>query len=224
MKLITELLLIIVVLILLGLGAGVFISFINEKVGDLFWWSIFTMLIVASIVYLVRVEIKSRKELARKRAQYVVIGKLLFKNFQAEFEVFYKSFLELNNTSFSKNTMPNEVIHDFANKKGLSFMIDWRGEGDEGKIEHFINATIDQKLLWASTKKLRNSNLNKETNDGKFIIQLFKVIDKDLKAVNKKLLFLDLGNDAYNFIITDENTFKEVTKMEDKDFHGSATL
>jgi hypothetical protein len=213
---------IVVVIILLGLGIGFLIGFINDKFGDIFLWATFIILVVLSLIYLVRDEIKSKKELARRKSQYLELGKLLFRNHTNEFDVFYASYLKDDNGKSSQNPRPIDALHEFADKKGLSLIIDWKGEENEGEIQDFINAQTGKTVSWTNTTKLREGNTDKATRDGKFIIRLFKAIDKDLKAINKMLLFFELGTDAYICTVTDTTTFRGITKIESKHFHGTA--
>ncbi len=221
MNILRKILLILAGIILLSFGMGVLIAFINDMFGSVFWWFMLIALVVLSVVYLVRYEIRSKKDMVRKRSQYMEFGMLIFKDHINDFEVFYNAFLATESNVTSQRVLPIEVMQDFADKKGLSLMVDWRGEEDTGEIEIFINSHIDKILEWTNTQKLRAQHSKKETHDGRFIIKLFKAIDADLKEIHKKILFFDLGNDAYYFIVTDEAIFHTVTKIESKDFMES---
>lgn len=209
-----------VVIVLFGLGIGFLIAFIKDKGGDNYFWAALIMLVVLSAIYLVRDEMKSKKELTRKKSQYLDLGKLLFKNYTNDFEIFYNAYLKADN----KNLRPIEALHEFADKKGLSLIIDWKGEENEGETQDFINSQIDETISWINTTKLREKNTEDAARDGKFIIRLFKAIDKDLKEINKKLLFFDLGTDSYIFAVTNTTTFKDITKIESGDFQGTEKL
>ena len=69
-------------------------------------------------------------------------------------------------------------------------MINWRGEEDEYALEEMIETLLNQKIGWAKTAMVRASVAVKQQRDGKFILKLFTAVDNDLKAVNKRLLFL----------------------------------
>jgi len=215
---------IIVVIILLALGVGFLIAFIDDKFGDNFLWTILIILVVLSSIYLVRDEIKTKKELTRKKSQYLELGKLLFKSYKNDFEVFYNSYLQAAKNGSYKSLKPIEALHEFADKNGLSLIIDWKGEENEEEIEDFIGSQINKTISWTNTGKLKEKNTGYVTRDGKFIIRLFKAIDKDLKEINKKLLFFDLGTDAYIFTVADSSTFRQITKIESKEFHGVEKL
>lgn len=203
--------------IFVGLGIGFLIAFIKDKGGNNYIWAILIFLAVLSVIYIVIDERKSKKELTRKKSQYLDLGKLLFENYTTEFEVFYQSYLQTNN----KNLKPIEAIHEFADKKGLSLIIDCKGEENEGEVEYFISSLIDKTISWTNTAKLRERNSDYENNNSKFIYILFNAIDKDLKEINGKLLFFDLGTDSYIFTVTQSTIFKKITKIENEDFHGS---
>jgi hypothetical protein len=206
------------VIILFGLGLGFLIAFIKDKGGNNYIDAALIILGVISMIYIVRDEIKSKKELTRNKTQYLELGKLLFKKYTTDFEVIYNAYLHAEN----KNLKPIEVLQDFADNKGISLTIDWKGEENEGEIQDFISSHINKKISWTNTNKLKENKT--VISEDKFIIRLFKTIDEDLKEINNRLLFFDLVTDSYIFTVTDTTTFKAITKIDNKYFHGSEKL
>jgi hypothetical protein len=203
-------------IMLFWLGFYVLTEFIEDKFGESISWIVFGILLVPFLIYSIRHELKNKKELDHKKLQYMNLGKLLFKNDATDFECYYHAYLQSSN----KKSTPVEILYEFAEQKGLSISIDWGGEENEGELEAELGAQIGEEVTWTNTSKLRASVKNSQTREGKFIIQLFKAIDKDLKGMNKKLLFFDLGTDAYVFTVTDSAIFQELTKGKSVNFHG----
>ena len=224
LKLILLIISIIAVIVLFGLGIGFLVAFIKDKFDDNILLAALIILVGSSLIYLVRFEIKSKKALTRNKSQYLELGKLLFKNYTNDFEVFYNSYLQGENEVISKSLRPIETLQKFTEKKGLSLIIDWKGEENEGEIEEFINSRIEKTISWKNTTKLREYNTCDVTRDSKFIIRLFKTIDKDLEEIKKKLLFFELGTDTFIFTVTDTTTFRKIIKIESKDFYGTEKL
>jgi len=198
---------------------------------------IFVPLIIAAILS----EISEKKEARNKQIALRQIGKQIFSNYNDEFEDFHHSYLHNkylhNKKKFStqaaqllkndevfdvKNLQPAELLYIFASSKNLAQIIDWRGEENEGEIEKFIEQMLKQKPLWANTSELR-MNESEQQND-KFIIKLFRSINKDLKAIGYKLLFFDLKWDSYVYMIIPTKVFEQSKGIESKDLRGIVKL
>ena len=216
--------LIIVAVILLALGSGFLVTFVTDKFGETFLWAGLAILAIFALINEIKDNIKSKKELTKKRAQYLEAGKLLFKNHPDDFEAFYGPYLQGGKDSNLKKLKPIEVLHKFAHEKGLSLIIDWRGEENEGEIQHFISAQMEQTIRWANTATLKTQRNDDEVSNGAFIVRLFKAMDKDLQEAGKKLLFFELESDAYVFMVTDKTTFREIKKIAGEAFYGTEKL
>jgi hypothetical protein len=201
----------------LGLGARFLSEFLRDKLGLNFLVAVLVIVVVLWLTVLARNKIKSKNELTLRKSQYLELGKILFKDRAPEFEVYYNAYLKADN----KNLGPIEVLHEYADKNGLSLIIDWKGEENDREVEFFITSKIGKSISWTNSNIVREENKVDERRDEQFIIRLFKAIDKDLKVIDKKLLFFDLGTDSYIFTVTDTAVFKEIRKIESKDIHGS---
>lgn len=172
----------------------------------------------------------------RKKTDLFEPGKLIFQSFEEEFVNFYQCFL-MGKKAFAKEYQallkeqgysdpidmePVEVLYVFAQSKESAYMIDWRGE-DEGEIQEFVEGYLKQKIVWDKTEKLRAKS-GVDQHDGEFIIPLFKAIDKDLQTIDQRLLFFDLGSDAYFFTVIDAERFKKVMHKSIREIHGVGKL
>ncbi|MBK6475178.1 MAG: hypothetical protein IPF95_10790 [Flavobacteriales bacterium] len=203
----------------LVLGVGFITAMLSDKLDENIIWTFLILLILAALINLFIIGYRNKKNLKTKIHHYFDIGKIIFSQYKAEFEAYYTYYLNNQTRKFR----PIDALAAFADNKGLSLVIDWRGEENEGEIEEFINSKVDT-LRWPNTVELREQYLGRETRDGKFIIRLFKALEKDLKQLNHQLLFFDLGGDSYVFIITDATTFKNIMKSKDIDLHGAGKL
>jgi hypothetical protein len=172
------------------------------------------------------------------RSSLLDIGKLLFSNDKEGFDSFYNLYLSDKAKFLSENDeflqeydhfdlqklKPIEVLYLFGNAKELLCMTDWRGEENEQEIETFIDHLLTQKHTWTNTSNLRVGTDEDKQRDGKFIIDLLKSIDKDLQTINQRLVFFDLGWDAYVYTTVDSNTFREVISTSPNEFHGVEKL
>jgi hypothetical protein len=172
-----------------------------------------------------------------KESSFSEIGRLLYPDQVAAFDTIFNAYL----TDTKKFIMENdelleeydfddgeikaiELLYIFGDSKEKVFMTDWRGEENSKEIEDFIERMIPVKPAWANTNQLRTNTKESDERDGGFIIDLFKAIDKDLAVLDKKLIFYQLGWDAYVYTIVDSKTFKEITAKAPGDFVGSAKL
>lgn len=169
-----------------------------------------------------------------KDVELLQIGQLLFPKNSSEFETFfnfyltdYKRFIyenqkllnDYNNLEKDK-LKATEVIYIYGNSKGFFLMTDWKGEENKREIEHFFETKLQIKIDWAYTNKLRESIVEEKCNDGKYITELLKTIDKDLAILDKKLIFLDLQWDAYVYTAIDQTLYHTITDKFGAYFHG----
>ena len=223
-----------IAIITIVFGFGIFIEFIKEIYGDN--WLIYPLLILGLVgfIYWINDELKVERKNKKDTSELFNIGLLIFQNHKEEFETFYSLFQKDKKKFISQNELldydfntlkPIDVLYLFAESKKLVHIIDWRGEENEMEIEEFIeNNIIKQAHNWTNSTNLRNSISLDKQRDGKFIVDLFKAINKDLKSISQKLLFFELGSDVYTFTTVDFITFDEIIKKSPNYFHGSNKL
>ena len=182
----------------------------------------------------------NKKTTLRKTSQeeLIEIGQYLFADFKTDFEAFFNSFLkdkrtfiienkelleEYNNFQLDK-LKAIEVIYIFGNSKQKLYLTDWRGEENEREIENFIEDKLLIKINWKNVNVLRKGVDEKKQRDGKFIIDLLKIIDKDLEPLNKRLVFFNLGWDAHVYTIVDQTSHNKITDKFGAFFHGTENL
>jgi len=181
--------------------------------------------LVLKIIGLIIVDIIKRpakKQTAKKAkaTDLLEMGGLLFTNYKNEFETYYRLYLTDKNkfhTTYPidlpddrKELTPIEAFQAFADDKQIAAHLDWRGEDDVYEIEEFIALQIEKPPLWTNTIMLRTAVPINRQRDGKFIVKLFQAIDKDLQTINFRLLFLDMGWDAYVFLPATAVVFDKV--------------
>ncbi len=162
-------------------------------------------------------------------------GQLLFPELKTDFKVFYETFLK-NKKDFIANNIdllkgydnfelnklkPIEAMYIFGDSKKKLWMTDWCGEENEREIENFIENELKISTEWTIANELRKGADEVTQRDGKFIIDLLKSIDKDLTSINKSLLFLDLGWDAYVYTVVDQTTLKTINEKFGTLFYGT---
>jgi hypothetical protein len=166
------------------------------------------------------------------------IGNMVFINYDNEFKAFHDLYLNskknfhmqaadllINGEGFDlKNLQPAELLYLFANSKKLAQIIDWRGEENEGEILEFIEQLSEQRIAWTNTTPLRAGLSEVEQRDGKFIIKLFRSINKDLKAVGYQLMFFDLQWDAYVYMLIPAKTFGQYAGITPEELKGIVKL
>ncbi len=151
---------------------------------------------------------------------FLEVGKILFQKHENEFIAFYNSYLKEKNST----SRPIDILIEFAELKELGLVIDWRGEENEFEIQEFISQQINKEISWKYANVLRAKHVDKDLNNGDFVIKLIKAIDKDLTPHELKLLFLDSGGDSYYLMIVKNNIYQEVINKKLNDFHGSNKL
>ena len=168
----------------------------------------------------------------------VDIGTILFSGLNKDFENFFMTFLkdkkaflkeneklleEYDNFELSK-IKPIEVIYIFGDSKEKLWMTDWRGEENEKETEKFLEDKLQIMTDWRNVNEIRKGVDEERQRDGKFIIDLLKTIDKDLEPLNKRLIFLNLGWDAYVYTVVDQFSYKTITDKFGTLFHGTEKL
>ena len=170
--------------------------------------------------------------------ELIGIGPFLFSELNKDFENFFQTFLKdkiaflkeneellenYDNFDLSK-LKPIEVIYIFGDSKEKLWMTDWHGEENEKEIENFLEEKLQIKTDWKNVNEIREGVNEERQRDGKFIIDLLKTIDKDLQPLNKRLVFLDLGWDAYVYTVVDQFSYENITDKFGTLFHGTEKL
>jgi len=196
---------------------------------------------LAKIIIEAKIEDQKRSGRKRKKLtndELVEVGKFLFPNYLSDFQIFISSFLHnkakfisenkvllLSYDNFEMNKLkPIDVIYIFGDSKKLLNLTDWRGEENESEIEIFLEENFQISSDWKNTIKLRKASDEDDQYEEGFIIDLFKAIDKDLKPLHKRLVFLDLGWDSYSYTIVKQSSHKILTERFGSLFHGTEHL
>jgi hypothetical protein len=179
---------------------------------------------------------RKRNRLANESG-FSEIGRFLYPDDAASFDAFFtlyladpKKFVRENEELLEEYDFDDgeikaiELLYIFGDMKEKVSMTDWRGEENSKEVEDFIERMMPVKPVWTNTNQLRANSKEDDERDGDFIIDLFKAIDKDLNALDKKLIFYQLGWDAYVYTVVDSKTFKEITAKASGSFVGSAKL
>jgi hypothetical protein len=221
---------VIIAIIGFAMGIGFLGAFIQDKLGGQSMIYLLVVLVVASLIYL----IKSPKKSRRNNSELLRVGTLIFQNHKEEFVSFYNLYLhdkkkflvqkEMEEFDL-ENLRPIDVLYIFGASKNLVHLIDWRGEEYEEDIETYIeDHLLKQKHTWTNASKLRLGVDEQKQRNGKFIVDLFKSVDNDLQAINQRILFFDLGSDAYAYTTLDSKTFDEIILNAPDSFHGTNKL
>ena len=195
-------------------------------------------LLVSFPFKLANIIIKDKKDYPTKKKKlkintdvnFLYIGELLFADCKKEFKEFYNLYLtdkKQLNTKYSINLQSNngdckpiEIVYAFGNYKQKIGFIDWKGEEDINEVEEFIEHYVDKKLIWKNAIFLRASVKESKQDDGIFIKKLFHAIDKDLQSINYRLLFFDMGGDAYVYIPIMTTIFKQILENAPNNFQS----
>lgn len=173
-----------------------------------------------------------------KKENLSEVGQFIFPNYKTEFEDFFNLFLNDKKTfaikyeemleghdNFELNELkPIEAIYIFGKSKQVLNLTDWHGEENEKEVEEFIANKLKMEIDWKYVNELRKNVELEKQRDGKFIISLFRAIDKDLESLHKKLLFFNLHWDAYVYTIVNPSSYKMMTDKFGKYFHGAKEL
>ena len=178
--------------------------------------------------------LKSKKGKTNESSDFLDIGKQIFPAYREEFADFYNLYLT-NKKEFLirhskllkdfenfdlKNLEPIEVIYIFADAKDLVYVTDWRGQENEYEIQTFLENLINPKPNWTATSTFRASLGEVRRKDGRSAISLFKAIDKDLLAINQRLLFFQLNWDTYVYTVVPSGKLDEIASKAPGYFHG----
>ena len=175
---------------------------------------------------------------AHTNIELLQIGQLLFSKNNLEFEMFYNSFLTNYNDFITQNEelLKNyknfgldklkaiDVIYIFGDARDLFLTTDWKGYENEHEIEYFIETKLNIKPDWANVNSLKQKVIVKKQNEGKFITDFLKAIDKDLAPLNKKLIFLTLDWDAYVYTVVDKSSCFLLKEKFDTLIYGTENL
>ena len=186
-------------------------------VRDLRWGYLFLPLIFIGAWFYGKNEEKKKKKAA---ADYLRAGELLFADQREGFTEFYQSYLRRKK---KEEDEPMDALNEFADGRNLLGVTDWRGEENEGEVEEFIEQLLGQKIVWTHTALLRSEVPLDEQRDGGFIVDLFKAMDKDLKAIDRRLLFLGLS-DTYEYMVVPVRVLEDVRKMKLSGLRGAGEL
>ena len=161
------------------------------------------------------------------------VGHLLFPDFKAEFENYITLYSENKKEFFKKyNEYQTEdadltelnLIQSFGNMKDKLGFIDWKGEENELEIDEYIEGQVQKGIVWTNSNLLRKSISVDKQRDGKFIVKLFQAIDKDLQLINFRLVFLNMGWDAYIFLPVTQQTFDKIFEFAPNQFENANEL
>jgi hypothetical protein len=156
------------------------------------------------------------------------IGTILFPEFKIDFKTFFDTFQKDRKgflVEFEMNKLkPIEFVYIFGDSKGKLSTTDWRGEENEREIEYYIENKLQIKTNWYNVNEIRKGVDQETQRDGKFIIELLKTIDKDLEPLNKRLVLLDLGWDAYVYTVIDQVSYQTITDKFVTYFYGTEKL
>lgn len=165
-------------------------------------------------------------------------GQFLFSELHIEYETFINSYHKDKNKFLSENEdllsnydnfelkrlKPIELIYIFGDSNQKLCLTDWRGEENEKEIENFLDDKLRVKNDWKNVNEIRKGFDKEKQRDGEFIIDLLKTIDKDLETLNKRLIFFDLGWDAYIYTVVDKASYKTITDKFGILFYGIEKL
>lgn len=162
--------------------------------------------------------LREAKQKKLNDSEFLKIGLLLFSDYKKEFENFYNSFLKKD--EFKAKF---DILYDFANLKNLIYSSDW-AEEEWSEVEFYIDELLKQKQKWTNAKEFRSNVEGKKLPRGKFIIDLFKSVDKDLQTINKKLIFFRTNGDLYEYSVINIEKFNEIIEIAPVYFYGTEEL
>ncbi len=202
-------------------------------------------LIISFPFVIIKLFLTDKKEKSLKNGSFSVnqielleFGQLLFPIHKNEFQNFFNSFISDKKRFLTENEelLKNydnfeldklkaiEAIYVFGDSKEQLWLTDWRGEENEREIENFLENKLQIKADWTNLNKLKSGVDQEKQRDGKFIIDVLKTVDKDLELMNKRIIFLDLGWDAYVYTVVDQSSFKTISDKFGKLIHGTENL
>ena len=170
-----------------------------------------------------------------KKEELKGIEEFLFPNFKEEFRNFFYSFLNDEKTFVFENEKilkeydnfelkklkATEALYIFGDNKQKLCLTDWKGEENEKEIESFLESNLSIKTDWKNVNELRKNISQEKSKSKKFITELLKAIDIDLKPLNKRLIFINLGWDAYVYTVIEQTSYNSIINKFGKYFYGS---
>lgn len=161
------------------------------------------------------------------------VGFLLFPDLKVEFEN-YLDLYKTNKSEFRKKYKEHQkdiedftelnLIQSFGDIKQKLGFIDWKGEENEFEIDEYIEGQVQKEITWTKSNLLRKSISVDKQRDGKFIVKLFQAMDKDLQLLNLRLIFLNMGWDAYIFLPVTQQTFDKIFELAPNQFENAKDL
>lgn len=202
------------------LGLSIIAAMVLDGIDERLVLAVFILLGAASLVHTFVTDHKDKSSAIRQKIQYLELGRILFKSCSNDFETYYKEHLNSGN----QTSRPIDVLVAFAETKELAFIVDWRGEENEGEIEDFVTSSVEGPVAFSATHALRKRNPDVATRDGKFIIRLFKALDSDLEHGGHRLIFFNTEGDSYALMVSDAETHDTIMNTKGVDIHGAEKL
>lgn len=204
---------------------------------NLLYWIISFPFIIIKLIHEDRKE-KSIKHSSLNQIDFLEIGKLIFIDNKNEFQSFFNLFISDRETflqtyndaledysNFELNKINSlEALYIFGDIREQLIITDWKGEENEKEIESFFETNLKIESDWSNSNKLRSIIDERNRIEGKFIVELLKAIDSDLRLINKKILFLNLEWDAYVYTVVDKNSYNKITEKDNSSFYGTEKM
>jgi len=176
-----------------------------------------------------------KKLKAKRSGTFLDAAAYILGSYADEFKGFYRlymshkktfltqndSFLNSHNNFDANNLEPIELLYLFASSKNLVFITDWKGEENEHEIEIFLE-TLVPKPVWKNSSDVRNKS-DKPKGDN-YTVRLLKSIDKDLRAIDRCLIFFDLSWDAYVYTCIDTKACESAVGKAPDVFYNAKKL
>lgn len=170
----------------------------------------------------------------QRNADLMEAGFMLFPDLREDFELYFGTFLEDKKNflvayddllkgygQFDWGRMRAvEAFFIFADSHDKLFVVDRRGEEHAGEIEEFLEDEVKVRTDWMHVDALREDLDMINQREGSFIISLFRAIEKDLEPSNMKLIFLNLGWNAYALTAVDIGLYQVLTGKFGQYFYG----
>jgi len=187
------------------------------------------------IAYIIISDRKGSKKKTDTSAGFDItkVGHLLFPDLHKDFDAFLKLYTT-DKTEFGKKykeiqpdsaeLSPLELIQSFGDINQKLGFIDWKGQEDEFEIQDFIQEQIRQDISWTKSNNLKQSVAQDKQRNGKFIVKYFQAIDTELRLINFRLLFLNMGWDAYVFLPVTSQAFDKIFQLAPNQFENANEL
>jgi len=187
------------------------------------------------IAYIIITDKKGNKRKINSSVKFDIkpVGQLLYPDLTKDFDDFLNLYSK-NKTEFRKKykevqTDDNELseielLQSFGDINQKLGFTDWKGEENEFEIVEYIEEQIQGEITWTNSASLRKSIAIDKQRDGKFILKLFQEIDKDLQLVDFRLIFLNMGWDAYIFLPVTQQSFDKVFELAPNQFENANDL